>query len=65
MPAHNWKTTVTAFSPLLPYALRAAGVWPDWAPLPSLDQVWPALIGLVGVGLVAKDHDVTGGKREE
>jgi hypothetical protein len=28
-------------------------------PLPPLDEVWPFLLGLIGVGVAAKDNNVT------
>lgn len=59
----NWKTTVMALIPLVGYALKFAGVWPAGIPLPPFEEVWPALFALVGVGLAAKDNDVTGGTR--
>jgi hypothetical protein len=55
----NWKTTVMALIPLLAYGLKFAGVWPESMPLPPLDEVWPFLLGLVGVGVAAKDNNVT------
>ncbi len=57
MPAFlvNWKTTVMAIMPLIAYGLSYAGVWPASMPLPPLEQVWPALISVFGVGLVASD----------
>jgi hypothetical protein len=51
----DWKTTVLALIPLLAYGLKLAGVWPDSIPLPPLDQIWPALLAVVGVGVAAKD----------
>lgn len=57
----NWKTTVTALIPLAAYGLNYFGLWPTSIPLPPFDQVWPVLLGLVGVGATAKDNNVTGG----
>jgi hypothetical protein len=51
----DWKTTVLALIPLLAYGLKLAGVWPDSIPLPPLDQIWPSLLAVVGVGVAAKD----------
>ncbi len=55
----NWKTTVAALIPLVAYGLKYAGVWPESMPLPPLDEVWPFILGLVGVGVAAKDGNVT------
>jgi hypothetical protein len=57
MPAFlvNWKTTVMALMPLVAYALSHFGLWPASMPLPPLDQVWPSLIGLIGVGFASSD----------
>lgn len=55
----NWKTTVAALIPLLAYGLKFAGVWPESMPLPPLDEVWPFILGLIGVGVAAKDNNVT------
>lgn len=55
----NWRTTVMALIPLVAYALKYAGVWPESMPLPPLDEVWPFLLSIVGIGAVAKDNNVT------
>ncbi len=55
----NWKTTVAALIPLVAYGLKYAGVWPESMPLPPLDEVWPFILGLIGVGVAAKDGNVT------
>jgi hypothetical protein len=55
----NWKTTVAGLIPVLAYGLKYAGVWPESMPLPPLDQVWPFLLAIVGVGAAAKDGNVT------
>ena len=55
----NWKTTVAALIPLVAYGLKFAGVWPESMPLPPLDEVWPFILGLIGVGVAAKDGNVT------
>jgi hypothetical protein len=55
----NWKTTVAGLIPLVAYALKYAGVWPESMPLPPLDEVWPFLLALVGIGAAAKDNNVT------
>lgn len=55
----NWKTTVAAFIPIVAYGLKYAGVWPDSMPLPPLDEVWPFVLALLGVGVAAKDNNVT------
>jgi hypothetical protein len=34
-------------------------------PLPPIQDVWPMLLGLLGVGWQSKDKDVTGGTREQ
>jgi len=59
----NWKTTVSGLIPLVAYALNYFGLWPSIIPLPPLDQVWPFVLAIVGVGASAKDHDVTGGTK--
>lgn len=61
----NWKTFVVSLTPLIPYGLNYFGFWPASVPLPPLDGVWPALIGVFGVGYFAKDNDVTGGTRDQ
>jgi hypothetical protein len=55
----NWKTTVAALIPLLAYGLKYAGVWPESMPLPPLDEVWPFLLSILGIGIAAKDNNVT------
>jgi hypothetical protein len=57
MPAFlvNWKTTVMALLPLVAYALSHFGLWPASMPLPPLDQIWPGLFAVFGVGLVSAD----------
>lgn len=57
MPAFlvNWKTTLMALMPLIAYGLSYAHLWPASMPLPPLDQVWPALFAVFGVGFVASD----------
>jgi hypothetical protein len=55
----NWKTTVAALIPLLAYGLKYAGIWPESMPLPPFDEVWPFVLGLIGVGVAAKDQNVT------
>lgn len=57
MPAFlvNWKTTFVAIIPLIGYGLKFAGLWPDAIPLPPMDQIWPTLLAVFGVGLVASD----------
>jgi hypothetical protein len=55
----NWKTTVAAFIPIVAYGLKYAGVWPESMPLPPLDEVWPFVLALLGVGVAAKDNNVT------
>ena len=55
----NWKTTVAALIPLAAYGLKYAGVWPESMPLPPLDEVWPFVLALLGVGVAAKDNNVT------
>jgi hypothetical protein len=57
MPAFlvNWKTTVIALIPLVGYGLKFAGVWPESIPLPPLDQVWPSLLAIAGIGFAAGD----------
>jgi hypothetical protein len=55
----NWKTTVMGLIPLLAYGLKYAGYWPESMPLPPFDEVWPFVLGLIGVGVAAKDSNVT------
>lgn len=55
----NWRTTAMALIPLVAYALKYAGVWPESMPLPPLDEVWPFLLSIVGIGVAAKDNNVT------
>ena len=55
----NWKTTVAALIPLAAYGLKYAGVWPESMPLPPLDEVWTFVLALLGVGVAAKDNNVT------
>lgn len=55
----NWKTTVMGLIPLVAYGLKYAGVWPESMPLPPMDEVWPFLLALVGLGAAAKDGNVT------
>lgn len=55
----NWKTTVAALIPIAAYGLKYAGVWPDSMPLPPLDEVWPFLLSILGIGFAAKDNNVT------
>lgn len=59
----NYKTTLMGILPLVAYAMKAGGWWPENMPLPPFDEVWPFIIGLFGVGAMAKDRDVTGGDR--
>ena len=59
----NWRTTVMALIPLLAYALKYAGVWPESMPLPPLDEVWPFLLSIIGIGVAAKDNNVTNASR--
>ena len=59
----NWKTTISGLIPLVAYALNYFGLWPSIIPLPPLDQVWPFVLAIVGIGANAKDHDVTGGTK--
>ena len=55
----NWRTTLMALIPLIAYGLKFAGVWPESMPLPPLDEVWPFALALLGVGVAAKDNNVT------
>jgi len=52
-----------ALIPLIAYALKYAGVWPESMPLPPLDEVWPFLLSIVGIGMSAKDNNVTNASR--
>ena len=55
----NWRTTVIGLIPVVAYGLKYAGVWPESMPLPPMDQVWPFLLSIVGIGITAKDNNVT------
>ena len=55
----NWRTTLMALIPLIAYGLKYAGVWPESMPLPPMDQVWPFLLAILGIGVTAKDNNVT------
>ena len=55
----NWRTTLMALIPLIAYGLKYAGVWPESMPLPPMDQVWPFLLAILGIGVSAKDNNVT------
>lgn len=55
----NWRTTVLGLIPLVAYALKYAGVWPESMPLPPFDEVWVFLASIVGLGVAAKDNNVT------
>ncbi len=55
----NWRTTLMALIPLVAYALKYAGVWPESMPLPPMDEVWPFLLAILGIGVTAKDNNVT------
>ena len=61
----NWKSFVPALIPFAAYGLSHFGLWPEYMPLPPLEQVWPILFGLFGVGWYSKDKDVTGGTRDQ
>lgn len=55
----NWRTTAMALIPLVAYGLKYAGVWPESMPLPPFDEVWVFLASIVGIGVAAKDGNVT------
>ena len=59
----NWRTTLMALIPLIAYGLKYAGVWPESMPLPPMDQVWPFLLAILGIGVTAKDNNVTNASR--
>jgi hypothetical protein len=59
----NWRTTLMALIPLIAYALKYAGVWPESMPLPPFDEVWPFVLSIVGIGVSAKDNNVTNASR--
>ncbi len=61
----NWKTTLSGLIPLIAYGLQYAGVWPSSIPLPPLDQVWPVVLAIFGIGASAKDSNVTGGTKQQ
>lgn len=61
----NWKTTASALIVPIAYGLQFAGVWPTAIPLPPIDQVWPFVLAILGVGVSAKDNNVTGGDVEQ
>jgi hypothetical protein len=57
----NWKTTFAGVVvPLAPYVLQHYGLWPTGMALPPLDNVWPTILGLAGLGIVSKDYNVSG-----
>ena len=53
----NWKTTVAGLLAALPQLLLALGIFPANSPIANLISA----ASLVVMGLVAKDHNVTGG----
>jgi hypothetical protein len=57
----NWKTTISGLIPLVAYGLNYVGIWPSIIPLPPIDQVWPFVLAILGIGASAKDNNVTGG----
>ena len=59
----NWRTTLMALIPLIAYGLKYAGVWPESMPLPPFDEVWPFVLSIVGIGMSAKDNNVTNASR--
>ena len=59
----NWRTTLMALIPLVAYGLKYAGVWPESMPLPPMDEVWPFLLAILGIGAAAKDNNVTNASR--
>ena len=59
----NWRTTAMALIPLVAYGLKYAGVWPESMPLPPMDEVWPFLLAILGIGVTAKDNNVTNASR--
>ena len=61
----NWNTTVSGLIPLAAYGLNYAGVWPSIIPLPPIDQVWPFVLAILGIGAAAKDSNVTGGSVQQ
>ena len=61
----NWKTTVSGLIPLAAYGLNYAGIWPSIIPLPPMDQVWPFVMAILGIGFAAKDSNVTGGSVQQ
>jgi hypothetical protein len=61
----NWKTTVAGLIPLIAYALSYAGAWPTNIPLPPIEQSWPFVLALFGIGASAKDSNVTGGTTQQ
>ena len=52
----NWRTTLVGLIPLIAYGLKYAGVWPESMPLPPLDEVWPFLLSIVGLGEIGRAH---------
>lgn len=61
----NYKTTLMGLSPLVPYALQYFGFWPAAIPLPAFETIWPGVMAALGLGVMAKDSDVTGGDRPQ
>lgn len=62
---NSYRTTIMGLLPLIGYALKYAGFWPDTMPLPPIEQVWPFVLALFGLGLSAKDSNITGGNIEQ
>ena len=61
----NWKTSLLGAAPLLMYALQYFGWWPSIIPLPPFHDVWPVVVANLGLGFSAKDHNITGGTRQQ
>jgi hypothetical protein len=61
----NWHTTLSGLIPVIAYALHYAGLWPASIPLPPFDQVWPFVLASFGIGVSAKDSNVTGGTKQQ
>lgn len=61
----NWKTTSWALVLPMLYAGKHYGVVPDSVDLPPLSSTWPFILAIFGVGVAAKDMNVTGGNKEQ
>lgn len=61
----NWKTTSWALILPMLYAGKHYGIVPESVDLPPLATTWPFILAIFGIGITAKDLDVTGGDKEQ